>query len=129
MNDGVVAVERDYTPQTHLGLGKISAIDKRRHRLLTLPFLAPRYDWTFTVRAVSRSNLLWGRRSKIIEAYAVTGDAREKFAFGRCAVDSVVLMRLVCRRVDRFPRWSPHGVHGTERMQNQFADVAATFKN
>jgi len=66
---------------------------------------------------------------KIVEAYAMTGDACEKFAFGRRAVDAEVLARPIRGGVDCFTCRLPQGIDSTAGVPNQFADVTTTFKN
>ena len=55
---------------------------------------------------------------KIVEAYAMTGDACEEFAFGRRAVDAEVLAPSIGRRVDRLPCRLPQGIDSAKGVPN-----------
>ena len=129
IDDRVIDIEREPTLQTHLRLGKVGAMYKDGLCGSDFRLASPLHDGCFTVRTVSGCDFFRRGWSKEIKADTVPGYARQQGAFRQWAINPPVLTGVVFERIYRFPSWVPQRIHRTGRVQGQFTNVPATFKD
>ena len=129
IDNGLNAIERNHTPQPHLGLRQIGFINERWRRSLRSRLSTPIHHGSFTVGTVACSNLFWRGRAKVVKADTVPCDACQQPAFRRRAINSGVFASCVRRRVYGSPGRLPQRIDGTMLARNQFANMSATFKD